>query len=294
MTFNRYKVLAAALLTAGLISGCNGQSVAASGNSSNAAQAASQSGSISDDAERAAKQVSLLRDRLPATCYVKDSENLPFCMPGDTMIYEPDPQKEEQTPVNEVIGGFCDATKPFTINGSSVICTFHQNRTYNANPVNQQAIVASNIQVGRDYLSHVAQMQGVRQLAPGLYVLPLVTAPEGSPAVTNDVAIQIETKLLTTDLRVHSYMLDDRLTLESLAPGNPFARVFPTLRKGDVVRVYIDFARFPNVWNVDSSLMGLPYIWEVRIMDIKPKPLPAPAAPAQAPAEALESSQPAK
>lgn len=278
MTFTKCNALALAALTVAL-AGCN-DSTASNARAASPAENAP-----------AYKQISLLQDRLPATCFVRDSENLAFCMPGDTLIYEPNPEKEEQAKINDVIGGFCDVSKPLHVNGESLICSFHQNRTYNANPVNQQAIVASNIQVGRDYLAQVAQYEGIKELAPGLYVLPLKSAAKDAPSVTADVAVQLETKLLTPDLRVHSYMLDDMVTLDGLAPGNPFAQVFPTLKKGDVVRVYIDFAHYPNVWNVDSSLQGLPYIWEVNVMDVRDKPVvqqPAPAptpAPAPAPAE---------
>ncbi len=236
--------------------------------------------------------VSLLRDRLPATCFVRDSENLPFCMPGDMLVYEPsgDKKKQEQTSINEVLGSFCDLTKPYTINGDSVICAFHQNRSYNATPVNQQAIVASNIQTGRDYLAHVAGIKGIQELSPGIYMLYLKRAEPDAPSITQDVAAQLETKLLTPNLKVHSYMLNDMLTLDSLATGNPFAQIFPLLKRGDIVRVYIDFARYPNVWNVDSSLQGLPYIWEVNVLNIGAKPVPIPQDNATTnPAEALEA-----
>ncbi len=222
-------------------------------------------------AENSVMQPSMLHKRLPASCFVKDSDNLSFCMPSDTLIYEPNTDKKDQASVNEVIGGFCDTSSNITVHGNSVICSFRQNRTYNANPVNQQAIVASNLQTGADYLAQVAKIPGIKNLAPGIYVLYLEQAAKDAPAVNNDVAIQIETKLLNPELRVHSYMLDDLLTLESLAKGNPFALVFPTLKKGDVVRVYIDYRNYPGVWNVDSSLQGLPYIWEVKVIDVKDK-----------------------
>ena len=216
-------------------------------------------------------QSSLLHKRLPASCFVKDSDNLAFCMPGDTLVYEPNAAKKDQASVNEVIGGFCDSSQNITVHGNSVICSFRQNRTYNANPVNQQAIVASNLQTGADYLDYVAKLPGIKHIADGIYVLYLEQAAKDAPTVNKDVAVQIETKLLTPDLRVHSYMLNDLLTLDSLAKGNPFALVFPTLKKGDVVRVYIDYRNYPGVWNVDSSLRGMPYIWEVKVINVEDK-----------------------
>ena len=256
MFFNVYTKLAVSIITAALLAGC-GESSA----DKPAAPAARADSSV--------LQTSLLHQRLPASCFVNDSDNLAFCMPGDTLIYEPNPEKEHQASVNQVIGGFCDTARPLTIHGSSVICSFRQNRSYNANPVNQQAIVASNLQTGADYLAQTAKIPGIKTIAPGIYVLYLQQAPKEAPAVTNDAAVQIETKLLTPELRVHSYMLNDLLTLDSLAQGNPFALVLPTLKKGDVVRVYIDYRNYPNVWNVDSSLQGMPYIWEVKILDVK-------------------------
>ena len=261
MNFNTYSKLALAAAAAALLAGCNDSTASTSA----AAPAAS--------ADDAVMQSSLLHKRLPASCFVKDSDNLPFCMTGDTLIYEPNPDKKDQATVNEVIGGYCDATKALTVHGNSVICSFQQNRTYNANPVNQQAIVASNLQTGADYLAQVERIPGIQQLDQGIYVLYLQHGANDAPAVTNDVAVQIETKLLNPELRVHSYMLDDLLTLDSLAQGNPFAKIFPTLKKGDVVRVYIDFRNYPGVWNVDSSLQGLPYIWEVKVLDVKDKAL---------------------
>lgn len=273
MTFSKISILALAVSSITLL-GCN-ESPKAQSNTTQPTQVVASQDKV--------MQTSLLQNRIPATCFVKDSDNLAFCMIGDTLIYERDAKKEEQATINEVIGNYCDVNKPYTINGESVICSFHQNRTYNANPVNQRAIVASNIQTGRDYLAQVATIHGIQEVAPGLYVLPLKKAPEGAPAITRDVAVQLETKLLTPDLRVHSYMLDDLVTLDGLAQGNPFAQIFPSLKKGDVVRVYIDFAHYPNVWNVDSSLQGLPYIWEINVLNIGPKPVvnPQQVAPAQ-------------
>ena len=244
MTFSKISILALAVSSITLL-GCN-ESPKAQSNTTQPTQVVASQDKV--------MQTSLLQNRIPATCFVKDSDNLAFCMIGDTLIYERDAKKEEQATIN-----------------------------YNANPVNQRAIVASNIQTGRDYLAQVATIPGIQEVAPGLYVLPLKKAPEGAPAITRDVAVQLETKLLTPDLRVHSYMLDDLVTLDGLAQGNPFAQIFPSLKKGDVVRVYIDFAHYPNVWNVDSSLQGLPYIWEINVLNIGPKPVvnPQQVAPAQ-------------
>ncbi len=257
MNLNFYSKLALGLAATAMLAGCGEGSQ----------KAAAQPYAPQD----AVTKTSPLHQRLPASCFVNDSDNLPFCMPGDTLIYEPNPKKEQQATVNQVIGGFCNAKNPIVVNGSSVICSFRQNRTYNATPINQQAIVASNLQTGDDYLAQVARQPGIKNLAPGIYVLYLQQAPKDAPAVNNEVAVQVQTKLLSPSLEVHSYMLDDLLTLDSLAQGNPFALVFPTLKKGDVVRVYINYRNYPGVWNVDSSLHGLPYIWEVNVLDVKDK-----------------------
>lgn len=258
--FTKFTAMALAVCAAVAVSGCNDSSAKTD---SKPTQALS--------ADNPVMQVSLLRNRLPASCFVKDSDNLAFCMPGDTLIYEPAADKKDQLSVNEVIGGYCDAQQQLTINGSSVICSFRQNRTYNANPVNQRAIVESNKQSGNDYLSQVEKIPGITSIAPGIWVLYLDHAAKDAQQVTKDMVIKVETKLLTPDLRVHSYMLNDLLTLDSLASGNPFAKVFPTLKEGDVVRVYIDYKDYPDVWNVDSSLQGQPYIWEIHVQKIEDK-----------------------
>ena len=38
-----------------------------------------------------------------------------------------------------------------------------------------------------------------------------------------------------------------------------------------MVRVYIDYRNYPGVWNVDSSLRGMPYIWEVKVINVEDK-----------------------
>ena len=56
-----------------------------------------------------------LLDRLPATCKVDNSDHLGFCLPGDTLIYRPDPKKKDQKDALDVIGDFCAQEKPIIL-----------------------------------------------------------------------------------------------------------------------------------------------------------------------------------
>ena len=84
-----------------------------------------------------------LQDRLPATCKVDNSDNLGFCLPGDTLIYRPDPKKEDQKDTLDVIGDFCAQEKPIILTDKGLACTFRENRTYTADPINQTVVQGS-------------------------------------------------------------------------------------------------------------------------------------------------------
>ena len=209
-----------------------------------------------------------LRDRLPATCKVDNSDNLGFCLPGDTLIYRPDPKKEDQKDTLDVIGDFCAQEKPIIITDKGLACTFRENRTYTADPINQQAIVGSNRTIAREYLSAIAKIPGIKEAVKGIYVIKLENGSKDAPDITDKNDVEIEAKLLTLDLKVHSYMLNDRLSMSKLGKNNPFASILPGLKQGDTVRAYIDFEVFPGIWNVSNSMTGLPYIWEVKILSV--------------------------
>lgn len=209
-----------------------------------------------------------LRDRLPATCKVDNSDNLGFCLPGDTLIYRPDPKKEDQKDTLDVIGDFCAQEKPIIITDKGLACTFRENRTYTADPINQQAIVGSNRTIAREYLSAIAKIPGIKEAVKGIYVIKLESGSKDAPIISDKNDVEIEAKLLTLDLKVHSYMLNDRLSMNKLGKNNPFASILPGLKQGDTVRAYIDFEEFPGIWNVSNSMIGLPYIWEVKILSV--------------------------
>lgn len=210
-----------------------------------------------------------LLDRLPATCKVDNSDHLGFCLPGDTLIYRPDPKKKDQKDALDVIGDFCAQEKPIILTDKGLACTFRENRTYTADPINQQAIVGSNRTIAREYLSAVAKIPGIREAVKGIYIIKLENGSKDAPVVSDKNVVEIEAKLLTLDLKVHSYMLNDRLLMSKLGKNNPFASILPGLKQGDSVRAYIDFEEFPGIWNVSNSMIGLPYIWEVKILSVK-------------------------
>lgn len=209
-----------------------------------------------------------LLDRLPATCKVDNSDNLGFCLPGDTLIYRPDPKKEDQKDTLDVIGDFCAQEKPIILTDKGLACTFRENRTYTADPINQQAIVGSNRTIAREYLNAVAKIPGIKEVVKGIQIIKLENGSKDAPVINDKSEVEIEAKLLTLDLKVHSYMLNDRLLMSNLGKNNPFASILPGLKQGDTVRAYIDFEVFPGIWNVSNSMTGLPYIWEVKILSV--------------------------
>ena len=193
-----------------------------------------------------------LLDRLPATCKVDNSDNLGFCLPGDTLIYRPDPKKEDQKDTLDVIGDFCAQEKPIILTDKGLACTFRENRTYTADPI----------------LNAVAKIPGIKEVVKGIQIIKLENGSKDAPVINDKSEVEIEAKLLTLDLKVHSYMLNDRLLMSNLGKNNPFASILPGLKQGDTVRAYIDFEVFPGIWNVSNSMTGLPYIWEVKILSV--------------------------
>ena len=209
-----------------------------------------------------------LKDKLPATCNVLNSDNISFCMPGDTLIYRYDSKKEDQKDLLSVIGDFCAQEKPIIITGNGLACTFRENRTYTADPVNRNAIIASNRAMAREYLTAVAKIPGIKQVAKGISLIQIESGDQNADIINDNSIVKLESKLLTLDLKIHSYMLNDTIEIKKLGENNPFSAILPNLRAGDCVRAYIDFETFPGLWKVSESSVGLPYIWEIKILSV--------------------------